>query len=50
MADPNDETHLNATEARGASTPGVVRYILIAGLVLVILGFIFAYWVNQVPR
>ena len=48
MVDPNDETHLNATEARGASTPGVVRYILVASIVLVILGFIFAYYVNQV--
>ena len=48
MADPNDDTHLNATEARGASTPGVVRYVLAASLVLVILGFIFAYYVNQV--
>ena len=43
MADPNDETHLNATEARGASTPGVVRYILLISLVLVIVAF-FLVW------
>ncbi|HZH07066.1 MAG TPA: hypothetical protein VEY69_10350 [Lautropia sp.] len=47
MADPNEPVHLNATEARGGSTNGVVRYILIAGLVLVIIGFILAYVVNQ---
>jgi hypothetical protein len=47
MADPNDSPHLNATEARGGATPGVVRYVLAAGLVLVILGFILAYAVNQ---
>lgn len=43
MADPNDSTHLNATEARGASTPGVVRYILVISLVLVIVAF-FLVW------
>ena len=43
MADPNDETHLNATEARGASTPGVVRYILIISMVLIIVAF-FLVW------
>ena len=47
MADTNDDTHLNATEARGAATPGVVRYVLAASLVLVVLGMIAAYWVNQ---
>ena len=47
MADPNEPIHLNATEARGASTSGVVRYILLAGLVLVIIGFILAYVLNQ---
>ena len=47
MAEPDDAPHLNATEARGGATPGVARYVLIASLVLVILGFIFAYAVNQ---
>ena len=48
MADPNEPIHVNPPAARGAATPGVVRYVLIAGLVLVILGFILAYWLNQV--
>ena len=39
MADPNDSTHLNATEARGGATPGVTRYVLIASLILVIVAF-----------
>ncbi len=43
MADPNEQTNLNATEARGASTPGVVRYILLISLVLVIVAF-FLVW------
>ena len=47
MADPDESQHLNATEARGGATPGVMRYVLAASLVLVILGFIFAYAVNQ---
>ena len=47
MADSNDETHLNATEARGAATPGVVRYVLVASLALVIIGFILAYALQQ---
>ncbi|WP_174279968.1 hypothetical protein [Sphingomonas bacterium] len=47
MADSDDPSRLNATEARGAATPGVVRYVLIASLVLVILGMIGAYLVNQ---
>ena len=47
MADPNEHPHLNATEARGASTPGVVRWVLLASLVLVIIGFVLAYVVQQ---
>lgn len=47
MADPNEPIHVNSTESRAAATPGVVRYILIASLVLVVLGFIGAYLVNQ---
>lgn len=48
MADPDEQIHINTTEARGGATPGMVRYILIAGLVLVILGFIAAYLLNQI--
>ena len=35
-----DEIHRTATEARAASKPGVVRYILAIGLALVILAYI----------
>ena len=35
-----DEIQRTATEARAASKPGVVRYILAIGLALVILSFI----------
>ena len=47
MADPNDSTHLNATEARGGSTPGVTRYVLIASLALVIVAFIVVYLIYK---
>ncbi len=47
MADQNDETHLNATEARGGATPGVVRYVLVASLALVIVAFILVYAIQQ---
>ncbi|WP_425228305.1 hypothetical protein [Sphingomonas sp.] len=39
MADPNEQIHLNTTEARGGSTPGMTRYILGGSLVLVIILF-----------
>jgi len=39
MADQNDPTHLNATEARGGTTPGMTRPILAMSLVLVIVAF-----------
>ena len=42
MAD--NEIHRTPTEARAASKPGVVRYVLAATLVLVIIGFIIAYF------
>lgn len=47
MADPNDSTHLNATEARGGSTPGVTRYVLVASLILVIVAFVVIYLLYQ---
>ncbi|WP_046349629.1 hypothetical protein [Sphingomonas changbaiensis] len=40
-----EEVHRTATEARAASKPGVVRYILAIGLALVILAFIVIYFV-----
>ena len=47
MADPDESTHLNATEARGGTTPGVTRYVLIASLALVIVAFIAVYLFYQ---
>ncbi len=46
MADPNHERpiHLDADEARGATTPGVTRYVLGASLVLVIVAFLAVYF------
>ena len=46
MADSNDPSHLNATEARGAATPGIVRYVLAASLALVIVAFIAVYLIE----
>ena len=39
MADPNEQIHINATEARGGATPGMTRYILAASLALVVVIF-----------
>jgi hypothetical protein len=32
--------HLNKTEARAGTTPGVARYVLIFGLALVLIAFV----------
>lgn len=40
-----DEVHLETSEARGADTPGVMRYVLLIGLALVIL-FLSAVWIS----
>jgi hypothetical protein len=37
---------LNTTRARGANTLGVMRYVLAAGLALVIVAFLIAYFVT----
>ena len=34
------EQHIGKTEARGGTTPGVARYVLIFGLLLVLIAFI----------
>ena len=39
MADPNEQTHINTTEARAGSTPGMTRYILAASLLLIVILF-----------
>jgi hypothetical protein len=45
MADSNSNrpVHLETTEARAGSTPGMTRYILAASLVLIIVAFL-AIW------
>ncbi|HEX5238806.1 MAG TPA: hypothetical protein VFW39_10135 [Sphingomicrobium sp.] len=35
------------TEARGGSTPGVTRYVLIVGLVLVVIIFLVIVWAGR---
>jgi hypothetical protein len=39
MERKGDEVHVNTTEARGGSTPHVVRYVLVIGLILVVIAF-----------
>jgi hypothetical protein len=36
---PDNEVHRTTTEARAASTPGIVRYILVISTGLLILAF-----------
>lgn len=40
-----DETHLETDEARSGSTPGIVRYVLLIGLVLAI-GALSLIWIT----
>ena len=46
MVDPNEQIHLNTTEARGGATPGMTRYILAASLVLIIVAFLAVYLIG----
>ncbi|WP_375272952.1 hypothetical protein [Sphingomonas sp.] len=39
MADDKQRVHIDTDQARGASTPGVGRYVLGASLVLIIVVF-----------
>lgn len=41
-----DETHLDTTEARGADTPGIMRYVLLASLALAILA-LSVVWISK---
>ena len=45
MEDRNGEIHVNETEASGGSKEGVVRWVLIVGLVLVI-GLLSVTWIT----
>lgn len=42
-----DEVHLETDEARGGSTPNIVRYVLLASLALAILAM-SAIWIGRV--
>lgn len=46
MYKQGDEVHLNQTEARGGTTPHIVRYVLVASMALVVIAFIIllALW------
>lgn len=39
MERQGDEIHITTDEARGGSTPGRVRFVLIAGLILIAIAF-----------
>lgn len=41
-----DEVHLETDEARGGSTPNIVRYVLLASLALAILAM-SAVWIGR---
>jgi hypothetical protein len=45
--DPNKVIHETTTEARAGSTPGVARYVLIVGTVLVIVLFVVIVLVGR---
>ncbi|WP_213982326.1 hypothetical protein [Sphingomonas sp. dw_22] len=44
MAENNEPVHISTERARAGATPGVTRYVLGIGLVLVILAFAIILW------
>ncbi|MCB2050308.1 MAG: hypothetical protein KDE63_02655 [Novosphingobium sp.] len=46
MKKVGEETHLDTDEARGGSTPHIVRYVLVVGLVLAVLA-LSAIWISR---
>ncbi|HEU0044333.1 hypothetical protein [Sphingomonas sp.] len=46
MADPNEQIHINTTEARAGATPGMTRYVLGVGLALVIVAFLVVFLIG----
>jgi len=44
MAENEEPTHIDTTDARAGATPHMTRYVLGYGLVLVILAFILIYY------
>jgi len=49
MADPRSDRPIveTTTEAREGSTPGVTRYVLIVGLMLVVVIFVIIVWAGR---
>ena len=43
MTDPNQETHIEAEDARAGATPHVVRYVLGISLALIVLIFLWLF-------
>ncbi|WP_395391666.1 hypothetical protein WBP07_13240 [Novosphingobium sp. BL-8A] len=52
METRGEEVHLDKTEARAGATPGVVRYVLLIGLILAIaaLSLIWIVPATQAPK
>ena len=47
MADDNEPIHVSTEDARGGSTPGVVRWMLGLGLTVVIVGMALIWLVGR---
>jgi len=47
MADPRDETRLNATRARAGATPHMTRYVLAISMVLIVIAFGALFWAGS---
>jgi hypothetical protein len=45
MAENNEPIHVSTDRARAGATPGMTRYVLGIGLVLVIVAFAILLWV-----
>jgi hypothetical protein len=43
MAEPDDQIHVSATDARSGATPHMTRYILGISLVLIVVVFAFLF-------
>ena len=50
MEDRDGEFHMETDEARGASTEGVVRWVLAIGLLLAIIGMSLAWVIPAINR
>ena len=45
MAENDEQIHISTDRARGGATPGMTRYVLGIGLVLVLVAFAIILWV-----